>query len=428
MRESCGDARSDHGFPSTLVDREATHSFQEMTIGGELMRCWHHDPGAAAYWSFKGALDAAAPNQTTRCGDVGAIQELYSGSNVLELNQRFAESMEWNRRDLLGFACQYGSVALVSYLLEDGGLMGPMRSSDRCCIYLGDEMDVEGCFGSWEWVGTPVEIALEFQQYAVVQKLDQLEEQPFGPVGLAPAEKNMEHLRQLSLPSLRRPYLPLPPWLLAANARGLLVRARLADYLPSQFATTSNLWLRSLFPQGDVALDTSQHQIGPSCGYVGSRVLADWKLAGESWFETLTHLRAGAECMEWVHQGNAVLELSDIIHELSASQCMCLTDRWWKEGLSAAEHAAIYNLSMCAGDWLRVDPCDCWARGLADDLVQIFQGGSASGHVHRFDLVNDRESGCRGHHWISIAVELKWVGSERDRLHVASLIPPCIRS
>jgi hypothetical protein len=61
-----------------------------------------------------------------------------------------------------------------------------------------------------------------------------------------------------------------------------------------------------------------------------------------------------------------------------------------------------------AGDWMRVDPFDCWARGVADELIDIVQEGSQ--HVHRFDIVNDTESGQRGHHWISIALEMQWVG------------------
>jgi hypothetical protein len=420
MQESTGDAQRDQIFPQSLVDREPTHSFQEMIIGGHLTRVWHHDPGAADYWLFKDALDAAAPNGTMKCGDVGAIQELYDGSKVLELNQRFAESMEWDRRDLLGFACQYGSVALVSYLLQNGGKLGRMRHSDRCRVYLGDEMDTEGSFSTWEWVGTPVQIALEFQQSAVLAVLVEVHQVSL-PRRWSLAQKNLDRLRQLRLPSLHCPSIPLPPWLLAANELGLLVRAREADYLPSQFATTAYVWLHSLFPQGEVALDTSQRQEGASCGYVASRVITDWKLAGESWFDTLTHLRAGAECMDWVDRGNAILELSDSIHWLSAPQCLQLTDQWWKEGLTAAEGTTPYHPSMCAGDWMRVDPFDCWARGVADELVDIFQEGSQ--HVHRFDIVNDSESGQRGHHWISIALEMKWVGSEQDRLHVASLIP-----
>ena len=50
--------------------------------------------------------------------------------------------------------------------------------------------------------------------------------------------------------------------------------------------------MTTLFPHGQVELDTSKEQIGSSCAYVGARVLTDLKLAGSDWFHSSTHKRA----------------------------------------------------------------------------------------------------------------------------------------
>jgi hypothetical protein len=62
---------------------------------------------------------------------------------------------------------------------------------------------------------------------------------------------------------------------------------------------------------------------------------------------------------------------------------------------------------------------DYWARALVSDAEKCLRSGEQR---LRFDLVNDNETGGGGHHWMAIACEFTWVGSDADRARLTSIL------
>ena len=64
---------------------------------------------------------------------------------------------------------------------------------------------------------------------------------------------------------------------------------------------------------------------------------------------------------------------------------------------------------------------DYWARAVVSDAVRCLRSGE---HRMRLDLVNDTETGGSGHHWMAIACEFSWAGSDTDRARLTSMLAP----
>ena len=61
------------------------------------------------------------------------MQSLLASSDVLGFAERYAMSLEWTRRLVLGYACCIGNVPLVTFLLDDGGRLG-VDLADRAYV------------------------------------------------------------------------------------------------------------------------------------------------------------------------------------------------------------------------------------------------------------------------------------------------------
>ena len=117
------------GLPPDLVDMDDTHGFKDMefqrygALQRELVSVLDTTEESSDYWAFHDDVI-----QASEAGDVAALQAILRRSTLAKINERFARSMAWTRREALGIASSNGSVPLMTLWLDNGGL----ELSDRC--------------------------------------------------------------------------------------------------------------------------------------------------------------------------------------------------------------------------------------------------------------------------------------------------------